>query len=426
MFDIKWIRDHGEDFDAGLARRGLPPASAEILEIDARRRACQTRLQEIQARRNKVSREIGAIKAQGGDAAAEIAEIAQLKDEAKALEAEERELSGALQRRLAGLPNLPHKDVPDGADESANVELRRVGTPPEFAFAPRPHYDIGEALGLMDFDSAARISGARFVVLSGALARMERALGAFMLDLHTREFGYTEVSGPILVRDHALFGTGQLPKFADDLFHTEDDYWLIPTAEVPVTNLLRDQIVTETSLPRRYAALTACFRAEAGAAGKDTRGMIRQHQFYKVELVSLTTPDESEAELERLTACAEEVLKRLGLAYRVVLLSTGDMGFAATKTYDLEVWLPGQQRYREISSCSLCGDFQARRMNARYRPEGEDKGTAFVHTLNGSGLAVGRTLIAVVENYQQADGSIVVPEVLRAYMGGQEVIGHDD
>ena len=426
MFDIKWIRDHPEEFDAGLARRGVAPVSARILEIDARRRAGMTGLQEIQARRNKVSREIGAIKGRGEDAADAISEVAKLKDEAKTLEAEDRGLAEELETLLAGLPNLPRTEVPDGANEDANVELRRMGTPSEFDFTPRPHYQLGETLGQMDFDAAARLSSARFVVLSGGLARLERALGAFMLDLHTAEFGYTEVSAPILVRDHALFGTGQLPKFADDLFRTKDDYWLIPTAEVPLTNLARDQIVARDNLPLRYAALTPCFRAEAGAAGKDTRGMIRQHQFYKVELVSLTTPEESGAELERLTACAEEVLKRLRLAYRVMLLSAGDMGFAATKTYDLEVWLPGQSRYREISSCSLCGDFQARRMNARYRAQDGGKGTAFLHTLNGSGLAVGRALVAVMENYQRADGSVVVPDVLRPYMGGQEVIKSDD
>ena len=318
----------------------------------------------------------------------------------------------------------PPQDVPDGPDESANVELRRWGQPPAFEFPAREHFELGEALGLMDFERAAKLSGARFVVLTGALARLERALASFMLDLHTAEFGYTEVNPPALVRDEALFGTGQLPKFAEDQFRTTDGRWLIPTAEVPLTNLVAGEIVEEERLPLRYTAMTWCFRAEAGAAGKDTRGMIRQHQFTKVELVGITTPEQSEGEHERMTSCAEEVLRRLRLPYRVVVLSTGDMGFSARKTYDIEVWLPGQGRYREISSCSNCGDFQARRMNARTRKKGE-KGTRFVHTLNGSGLAVGRTLIAVLENYQRADGSVEVPVVLRPYMGGIEVIEHD-
>jgi seryl-tRNA synthetase len=325
---------------------------------------------------------------------------------------------------MAGLPNLPAADVPDGADETANVEVRTWGDKPAFDFEPREHFDIGEGLGLMDFEVAAKMSGARFVVLSGALARLERALAGFMLDLHTGEHGYTEVNPPALVRDNALFGVGQLPKFADDLFRTGDGLWLIPTAEVPLTNLVADAIVDDADLPRRYTAMTWCFRAEAGAAGKDTRGMIRQHQFTKVEMVAVTRPEESSEELERMTACAEEVLKRLRLPYRTVVLSTGDMGSAARKTYDVEAWLPGQGRYREISSCSDCGDYQARRMMARYRPAA-GKGTRFVHTLNGSGLAVGRTLVAILENYQRADGGVDVPEALRHRMGGLEVIAGD-
>jgi seryl-tRNA synthetase len=322
---------------------------------------------------------------------------------------------------LATVPNLPADDVPEGQDETQNVEIRTWGTPREFAFKPKEHFEIGEALGQMDFDRAAKISGARFVVLFDGIARLERALAAFMLDLHTREHGYREVLPPYLVRDNALYGTGQLPKFADDLFRTTSDHWLIPTAEVPLTNLVAEEILDDDTLPRRFSALTPCFRAEAGAAGKDTRGMIRQHQFEKVELVSIAHPDTSVEEHERMTACAEEVLKRLGLPYRVVTLCSGDMGFSARKTYDIEVWLPGQGRYREISSCSNCGDFQARRMNARFKAKGE-KGTRFVHTLNGSALAVGRTLIAILENYQESDGSVRVPNALRSYMGGVETI----
>jgi seryl-tRNA synthetase len=325
---------------------------------------------------------------------------------------------------LAGIPNIPADDVPDGADTEANREIRRHGTPPSFAFKPRDHGEIGEGLGLMDFGRAGKLSGARFVVLRGQLARLERAIGQFMIDTHTREFGYTEVSPPILVRDEAVYGTGSLPKFADDLFRTTTGLWLIPTAEVPLTNLVADEIVEEAQLPMRFTAWTPCFRSEAGAAGKDTRGMIRQHQFYKVELVSIAHPDRSGEEHERMTTCAEAILQRLGLAYRVMLLCTGDMGFASRKTYDIEVWLPGQNAYREISSCSNCGDFQARRMKGRFRPK-EGKGTRFVHTLNGSGLAVGRTLIAVLENYQQGNGTVAVPEALRPYMGGLEVIGGD-
>jgi seryl-tRNA synthetase len=348
----------------------------------------------------------------------------QLKVAIEAAEGEEREAQAKLDAMLAVIPNLPGADVPQGAGEAENKEIRRHGAPPGFAYKPKEHWELGEGLGLMDFDRAAKISGARFVVLTGALARLERALAAFMLDLHTTEFGYLETSPPMLVRGDALYGTGQLPKFGEDLFRTTLDHWLVPTAEVPLTNLVADEIVDEAKLPLRFAAWTGCFRAEAGAAGKDTRGMLRQHQFYKVELVSIAHPERSEDEHQRMTQCAEEVLKRLGLHCRTVVLCTGDMGFSARKTYDIEVWLPGQNRFREISSCSNCGDFQARRMKARFKTQGE-KGMRFVHTLNGSGIAVGRALIAVLENYQQPDGSIVVPEALRRYMGGLDRIARD-
>jgi seryl-tRNA synthetase len=425
MFDVKWIRDNPADFDRALKRRGLKPQAERVLEFDRMRRQAQAAAQAIQEERNALSKQIGIAKSKGEDAAPIMAKVATLKDKLAEAEARMRAAEHDQDAFLAGLPNLPADDVPDGADESANVELRRVGAPATFAFAPKEHDDIGQALGLMDFERAARLSGARFVVLMGKLARLERALAQFMLDLHTGEFGYTEVSPPALVRDAAVFGTGQLPKFSEDLFRTADGFWLIPTAEVPLTNLVAGEILDEKALPLRFTALTPCFRAEAGAAGKDTKGMLRQHQFQKVELVSVVHPDKSEEEHARMTACAEEVLKRLGLPYRVMALSTGDMGFAARKTYDIEVWLPGQKRYREISSCSNCGDFQARRMNARYRPAGE-KGTRFVHTLNGSGLAVGRALIAVLENGQRQDGSVAIPAALRPYMGGQEVIRADD
>jgi len=424
MFDPKWIRENPAAFDAGLEKRGLGPGSAAILEIDARHRGLVTALQELQTRRNEASKQIGAAKGRGEDAGDLIAEVTAIKEE---MQAKEQTLQGAqaiLDDMLQGLPNLPADDVPVGADEAANVELRRHGTAPDFDFVPKQHFEIGEALGLMDFEAAAKLSGARFVVMRGALARLERALGQFMLDIHTTEFGYTETSVPILVRDDAVFGTGQLPKFADELFATTTGHWLIPTAEIPLTNLAAGDILDEADLPVRVTAHTPCFRSEAGAAGKDTRGILRQHQFYKVELVSVAHPDRSDEELERMTACAEEILKRLGLHYRVVVLSTGDMGFAARKTHDIEVWLPGQDAYREISSCSNCGDFQARRMKARFRPQGE-KGTRHVHTLNGSGIAVGRALIAVLENGQQADGSVVLPEVLVPYMGGMTRIGAD-
>ena len=424
MHDIRAIRDDPEAFDLGLKRRGLEPMSTRLVELDARRRTAQTTLQELLNRRNDASRQIGTAKQKGEDAAALIAEVLGLKDEIAALEADERVLSTELNDLLAGLPNLPASDVPDGLDESANTLLREVGESPSFSFEPKHHYELGESLGMMDFESAAKLSGARFVVLKGALAKLERALAAFMLDMHTSEYGYLEVAPPVLVRDDTMYGTGQLPKFVDDLFRTTNGYWLIPTAEVPLTALAADTVLDVSDLPIRVTAHTPCFRSEAGAAGKDTRGMVRQHQFNKVELVSITHSDESDAELERMTNCAEEVLKRLGLAYRVITLCTGDMGFGARKTYDIEVWLPGQDMYREISSCSNCGDFQARRMNGRFKVSGE-KGTRFVHTLNGSGLAVGRTLIAILENFQQEDGSIVLPETLVPYMNGQNRIAND-
>ena len=422
MHDLKSIRDNPDAFDAGLARRGLPLRSAEILALDARRRAAQTAFQELQARRNEASKQIGVLKKQGGDASALMDEVASLKERIPAAEDEDKAVGAEIDAILASIPNLPADDVPDGPDEEHNVELRRWGTPREFDFQPLDHDTIGAKLGLMDFDGAAALSGARFVVLKGQLARLQRAIGQFMLDLQTMEHGYTEIDPPLMVKDQAAFGTGQLPKFGEDLFKTNTGHWLIPTAEVPLTNLVADGILDEAQLPLRMTALTPCFRSEAGAAGKDTRGMIRQHQFHKVEMVGIAHPDASDLEHSRMTACAEEVLQRLGLPYRVIVLCTGDMGFSARKTYDIEVWLPGQGRYREISSCSNCGDFQARRMKARFKGAG-DKATRFVHTLNGSGLAVGRTLIAVMENYQQADGRIAVPEFLQPYMGGVEVIG---
>ena len=493
MLDIKWIRENQDAFVAALKSRGADAPEEtlnQILRLDEQRRATIQKLQEAQARRNAASKEIGNAKASKDEATAKrlMDEVAALKSSIQEGEAAEKRLDDELRNLLAGIPNTPADDVPVGPDETANVELRKVGRPPKFDFQPKQHFEIGEALGLMDFETAAKLSGSRFVVLKGALARLERALSQFMLDLHTSEHGYTEVNPPLLVRDHAMFGTAQLPKFEDDQFLTlrtinpeigqlnllqreaesalpdfvlespdtsdksaielikvarerlawirqrmdhirarvteisqflanKETHWLIPTAEVPLTNLVREDITDEAKLPIRVTAGTPCFRAEAGAAGKDTRGMIRQHQFSKVELVSITTPEQSKDEHERMTACAEEVLKRLEVPYRVVVLSTGDMGFAAEKTYDIEVWLPGQGAYREISSCSNCGDFQARRMNARYRPQGA-KETRFVHTLNGSGVAVGRALIAVMENYQEADGSIRIPDALKPYMGG--------
>jgi seryl-tRNA synthetase len=382
----------------------------------------QTELQELQSRRNEASKQIGARKQQGENAEDLMQEVSDIKDRLGSLESEERQLSSDLQALLSSLPNSPAAEVPEGEDESANVELRAWGDKPSFDFKPRQHFEIGEALSQMDFERAAKLAGSRFVVLSRDIAHLHRALAQFMLDLHTGEHGYTEVIPPYLVRDEVLYGTGQLPKFGEDQFRTEEGYWLIPTAEVPLTNMVAQEILAADDLPLRFTAHTPCFRSEAGAAGKDTRGMLRQHQFEKVELVSITQPERSDEEHERMTSCAETVLQRLGLHYRVMVLSTGDMGFSARKTYDIEVWLPGQQLYREISSCSNCGDFQALRMKARYRPEGE-KGARPVHTLNGSGVAVGRALIAVMENYQRDDGSIEVPEVLRPYMRGQEAIG---
>ena len=423
MHDIKWIRENPAAFDRGLARRDLAPAADRLLAIDERRRALIQKLEAAQARRNAASKEIGQAKAKKDETTAQalMAEVTDLKAAIPAMESEEKAVSGELDEALAEIPNLPLDEVPDGEDADDNVEHHRFGAKRNYAFAPRQHFELGEALGQMDFEAAAKLSGARFVVLKHGLARLERAIGQFMLDVHTGEHGYTEVNPPLLVRDAVMFGTAQLPKFIDDQFRTTTDLWLIPTAEVPLTNLVRESIVEEAELPMRLTALTPCFRAEAGAAGKDTRGMIRQHQFTKVELVSITTPEAGKGEHERMLSCAEEVLRRLEVPYRVMTLCAGDMGFASQKTYDIEVWLPGQNMYREISSCSVCGEFQARRMNARYRT-GEGRAVRHVHTLNGSGVAVGRALIAVMENYQQEDGSIAVPKVLQPYMGGREKI----
>src|SRR6186713_2425060 len=423
MYDIKWIREHPDAFDRGLKRRGLDPLSKKLVALDEKRRAAITKFEQAQARRNAASKEIGDAKKAKDEAKAGklMAEVAELKTLLPAMEDEQKALGTALDKELAQIPNAPLDDVPDGADASGNAEHHVFGKKRDYAFKPKQHFDLGEALGQMDFELAAKLSGARFVVLQKGLARLERALGQFMLDVHTgKEHGYTEVNPPILVRDDVMFGTAQLPKFADDQFRTTNDFWLIPTAEVPLTNLVRESIVEEAQLPMRLTACTPCFRAEAGAAGKDTRGMIRQHQFSKVELVSITTPEQSMDEHERMLSCAEEVLRRLELPHRTVVLCTGDMGFGSQKTYDIEVWLPGQGMFREISSCSVCGDFQARRMNARYRTK--EGNARFVHTLNGSGVAVGRALIAIMETYQQADGSIVVPDALQPYMGGVKVI----
>ena len=418
MHDIRLIRDDPESFDAALARRGAAPMAAQMLELDQQRRAASTSAQEAQSRRNEASKAIGAAMAKGDTASADAlkAEVAQLKQTMPALEDQDRRLSQAFDDILAAIPNLPADDVPDGADESANVEVSRWGEPCAFDFTPQEHADIGPALG-MDFETGALISGARFTFLRGQMARLHRALGQFMLDRQTSANGYTECNPPLLVRDAALYGTGQLPKFAEDNFRTTDDRWLIPTAEVSLTNAVREQIIEDLTQPLRMTALTPCFRSEAGAAGKDTRGFIRQHQFEKVELVSICRPEDAASEHEHMVQSAQGILEALGLPYRTIVLCAGDMGFGARKTFDLEVWLPGQGAYREISSVSWCGDFQARRMNTRYRPQGQ-KGTAFVHTLNGSGLAVGRTLVAVLENYQQADGSVLIPEALRHYTGG--------
>lgn len=422
MLDLRWIRSNPEDFDRALARRNTPPAANAILSLDEKRRAAQTAFQEVQSRRKELSKAIGKAKGKGEDASDLMAEVEGLKEKTAAAEAEEKVAAEDIDALLAGFPNILADDVPDGEDESDNVEIRRHGEPRAFDFAPKDHVALGEGLGGLDFERASKLSGARFVVMQGQVANLHRALAQFMLDLHTGENGYLETNTPVLVRDDALFGTGQLPKFAEDSFQTTDGFWLTATSEITMTNLVAGEILNEGDLPIRRTAHTLCFRSEAGSAGRDTRGMIRQHQFEKVELVSVTAPEQSEAEHERMTACAEDVLQRLGLPYRTVILSSGDTGFGARKTYDIEVWLPGQDGYREISSCSNCGDFQARRMNARYRPS-EGKGTAFVHTLNGSGLAVGRTLIAVLENYQNADGSVAVPEALRPYMRGKEQIG---
>jgi seryl-tRNA synthetase len=451
MHDIKWIRDNPDAFDQALARRGLKGEAQHLISIDERRRAIIRVSESWKARRNAASKEIGAAKKSNEEetAARLMAEVAQCKESISTLEREEREVDEELNQRLAEIPNLPlpAPEVPDGKDLNDNVEHHHFGAKRNYGFGPKQHFDLGEALSQMDFETAAKLSGARFVVLKKGLARLERALGQFMLDLHTNEHGYTEVNPPLLVRDDTMFGTAQLPKFAEDQFSASagpagkqiidflrqggqvgeieapNGLWLIPTAEVPLTNLVRESIVDETELPMRLTALTPCFRAEAGAAGKDTRGMIRQHQFTKVELVSITAPEQSKDEHERMLACAEEVLRRLDLHYRVVTLCAGDMGFAAQKTYDIEVWLPGQNMYREISSCSVCGEFQARRMNARYRGK-ETRQVRHVHTLNGSGVAVGRALIAVMEAYQQQDGSIAVPDVLQPYMGGLKTIEH--
>ena len=459
MHDIRWIRDNPEAFDRALARRGLVGVAGRLIAVDERRRAAILQAEQAQARRNAASKEIGEAKKAKDEvrAAALMAEVAELKGAVPALEAQEKAATHELDTALAAIPNLPLDEVPDGGGEDGNVEHHRFGEPRSYPFGPlRQHFELGEALGQMDFETAAKLSGSRFVVMKRGLARLERALGHFMLDLHTGEHGYTEVAPPLMVRDEAMFGTAQLPKFAFDQFSVtrlstdaewdervaeaeraapgaaprdllkallerQDHYWLVPTAEVPLTNLVREKILEEAELPLRLTALTPCFRAEAGAAGRDTRGIIRQHQFTKVELVSVTAPEASRDEHERMLACAEEVLRRLGLHYRVMTLCTGDMGFASAKTYDIEVWLPGQNAYREISSCSVCGEFQSRRMSARYRTR-EGRQVRHVHTLNGSGVAVGRALVAVMETFQQADGSIAVPDVLQSYMGGMKVV----
>lgn len=432
MHDIRFIRDDAERFDKAMARRGLEKQSSAILDIDQKRRQIMTTLQDLQQKRNETSRQIGEIKKQGGDADAIMAEVAAIKTEMASLEDQEKTLGDELNAMLLSLPNILDDQVPEGADENDNVEVRSHGDATLPSFTAKDHVELGETLGMMDFAAGAKLSGSRFVVLKSGLARLERALASFMLDTHCGEFGYQEVLPPALVKSETMQGTGQLPKFAEDLFHTDDDRWLIPTAEVPLTNLVANEILNADELPLRMTAYTPCFRAEAGAAGRDTRGMIRQHQFSKVELVSIVEPEESDAELDRMTSCAEEILKRLGLSFRVMMLSSGDTGFSAQRTYDIEVWLPGQDNgedggkgmYREISSCSNCGPFQARRMKARFRNKGE-KDTRFVHTLNGSGLAIGRTMIAVLENYQDEDGSVYIPDVLQPYMGGMTKLSID-
>ncbi|MGR9189770.1 serine--tRNA ligase [Rhizobium leguminosarum] len=419
MLDIKWIRENPEALDAALAKRGGEPLAQSLVALDEKRRSAVQKAQDLLSRRNLASKEIGAAMAQKNSELAEKlkAEVSELKTLLPAIEEEDRQLTAELNDALSRIPNIPFDDVPVGKDEHDNVVTRTVGEKPRWNHAPKEHFEIGEALGYMDFERAAKLSGSRFTVLTGPLAKLERALGQFMIDLHTSEHGYTEVSSPLMVRDEAVYGTAQLPKFADDLFRTTDGRWLIPTAEVTLTNLVREEILDQEKLPLRFTALTPSFRSEAGSAGRDTRGMLRQHQFWKCELVSITDAESAVAEHERMTACAEEVLKRLGLHFRTMTLCTGDMGFGSRKTYDLEVWLPGQNAFREISSCSVCGDFQGRRMNARYRGK-EDKSNRFVHTLNGSGTAVGRCLIAVLENYLNEDGSVTIPDVLLPYMGG--------
>ena len=423
MLDIKWIRDNAAALDAALAKRGASPLAKALIDLDERRRSVIQKAQDMQSRRNAASKEIGAAMAAKNSELAETlkTEVSAIKDQLPAAEEEERQVTAELNDALSRIPNIPLDDVPVGTDEAGNVEKLKWGSKPGWNHKAQEHYEIGEALGYMDFEAAAKIAGSRFTVLKGQLARLERALGQFMIDVHTGEHGYTEVHAPLLVRDDAMFGTGQLPKFSEDLFRTTDGRWLIPTAEVSLTNLVREEIVDQEKLPLRFTSLTPCFRSEAGSAGRDTRGMLRQHQFMKCELVSITDAESSIDEHERMTACAEEILKRLGLHYRVMTLCTGDMGFGARKTYDLEVWLPGQDTFREISSVSVGGDFQARRMNARYRGK-DDKATKFVHTLNGSGTAVGRALIAVMENYLNEDGSVTVPDVLLPYMGGLKKI----
>lgn len=426
MHDLRLIRAQPDVFDVGLERRGLKAASTRILQLDSDHRLLLTELQTLQSKRNQVAKQFGEAKKQGADTSSLAMEAEDLKKKIAELEAKSEELSNQLQLELASLPNTPAPEVPTGRDEKDNVLKRQIGTPASFSFTPKAHYEIGESLGMMDFERAAKLSGSRFVVLYDQLVRLERALAAFMIDVHTKEFGYQEVYPPLLVQEKTVYGNGLLPKFREDQFQTTTGLWLIPTAEVVLTSLVAEEILTEVELPLRFTAYTPCFRAEAGSAGRDTRGMIRQHQFGKVELVSITTPDQSKLEHERMTSAAEEILKRLDLPYRVMELCTGDMGFQSQKTYDLEVWLPGENTYREISSCSNCGEFQGRRMNARYRPQATASdtkpGLEFVHTLNGSGLAVGRTLIAVLENYQQSDGSVCIPQALVPYMGGIEII----
>lgn len=420
MLDIKWIRENQEAFDRALKKRGLEKASQRIVALDEDRRKAIQATQDIQNKRNHIAKQIGELKQKGGNADSLMEEASHLRDTLSEEEEKARIFEEKLREALAFLPNIPASDVPEGASADDNKEVRLWGHKPSFDFTPKHHFEIGEAMGLMSFEEAAKISGARFVVLKGNLARLERALAAFMLDVHTKDYGYLEVSPPYLVRPQAMYGAGQLPKFAEDAFQTTNDYWLIPTAEVPLTNLVAGDVLDEKEMPSRYVAHTPCFRSEAGSAGKDTRGMIRLHQFHKVELVSITTPEKSEEEHQRMLGAAQSILEQLNLHYRTVILCTGDMGTCSQKTYDIEVWLPGQNAYREISSCSNFGDYQARRMNTRYKDK--EQKNRFVHTLNGSGLAVGRTLVAVLENYQQPDGSVKIPDVLKSYMGGESLL----